>query len=148
SRCKRDFGSPGPRSASPSGSMVLTVSRTSRSSLEDGSRHPAQMSRDIVDRPYIGNRAGSPAGAAGAPCLTCRSALQTRPPPADELSMSVRVVIADDHPLSRTGVREFLQMEDQIEVVGEAADGQELLALLERCPADVALIDTRMPNMG
>jgi len=62
--------------------------------------------------------------------------------------MSIRVVIADDHPLSRTGVREFLQMEDQIEVVGEAADGQELLALLERCPADVALIDTRMPNMG
>jgi DNA-binding NarL/FixJ family response regulator len=62
--------------------------------------------------------------------------------------VSIKVVIADDHPLSREGVRQFLQMEDQIEVVGEAADGAELLALLERCPADVALIDTRMPKVS
>jgi two-component system, NarL family, response regulator DegU len=62
--------------------------------------------------------------------------------------VSIRVVIADDHPLSREGVRQFLQMEDQIDVVGEAADGEELLALLERTPADVALIDTRMPKLS
>jgi len=64
------------------------------------------------------------------------------------LSVTIRVVIADDHPLSREGVRQFLEMEEQIEVVGEAADGEELLSLLERAPADVALVDTRMPKMS
>ena len=39
-------------------------------------------------------------------------------------------------------------MEEQIEVIGEAADGEELLSLLERAPADVALVDTRMPKMS
>ena len=62
--------------------------------------------------------------------------------------MTIRVVIADDHPLSREGVRQFLEMEEQIEVIGEAADGEELLSLLERAPADVALVDTRMPKMS
>jgi len=62
--------------------------------------------------------------------------------------VTIRVVIADDHPLSREGVRQFLEMEEQIEVIGEAADGEELLSLLERAPADVALVDTRMPKMS
>ena len=62
--------------------------------------------------------------------------------------MAIKVVIADDHPLSREGIRQFLQMEGEIEVIGEASDGQELLALLEVCSPDVALVDTRMPGMG
>jgi DNA-binding NarL/FixJ family response regulator len=62
--------------------------------------------------------------------------------------VAIKVVIADDHPLSREGVRQFLQMEDEIEVIGEAADGEELLALLEQCSPDVALVDTRMPKMS
>jgi len=62
--------------------------------------------------------------------------------------VTIRVVIADDHPLSREGVRQFLEMEEQIEVIGEAADGEELLSLLERAAADVALVDTRMPKMS
>ena len=52
--------------------------------------------------------------------------------------MAIKVVIADDHPLSREGIRQFLQMEDEIEVIGEASNGLELLALLERCSPDVA----------
>ena len=63
--------------------------------------------------------------------------------------MRIEVVIADDHPLSREGVRQFLEMEGDIEVVGEASDGLELLSLIERqLPGpDVALVDARMPRM-
>jgi DNA-binding NarL/FixJ family response regulator len=62
--------------------------------------------------------------------------------------VAIKVVIADDHPLSREGIRQFLQMEGEIEVIGEASNGRELLALLETCSPDVALVDTRMPEMG
>ncbi len=63
--------------------------------------------------------------------------------------MRIDVVIADDHPLSRKGVRHFLEMEGDIRVVGEAGDGFELLSLIqEKTPGpDVALVDARMPNM-
>ena len=63
--------------------------------------------------------------------------------------MRIEVVIADDHPLSREGVRQFLEMEGDIEVVGEASDGLELLSLIEQqLPGpDVALVDARMPRM-
>ena len=74
-----------------------------------------------------------------------------RPPAvvADVVGVRIEVVIADDHPLSREGVRQFLEMEGDIEVVGEAADGLELLSLIERqSPGpDVALVDARMPRM-
>jgi two-component system response regulator DegU len=61
----------------------------------------------------------------------------------------IEVVIADDHPLSREGIRQFLEMEGDIEVVGEASDGLELLSLIEQqSPGpDVALVDARMPKM-
>ena len=62
--------------------------------------------------------------------------------------MAIKVVIADDHPLSREGIRQFLQMEDEIEVIGEVSNGKELLALLETCSPDVVLVDTRMPEMN
>jgi len=63
--------------------------------------------------------------------------------------MTIRVIIADDHPLSRDGLRQYLQMEGDMEVVGEAANGRELLALLERThpQPDVAVVDARMPEM-
>jgi two-component system response regulator DegU len=44
----------------------------------------------------------------------------------------ITVVIAEDHPLSREGVRQLLETEYDIDVVGEASDGIELLSLLER----------------
>ena len=63
--------------------------------------------------------------------------------------MRIQVVIADDHPLSREGVRQFLEMEGDIDVVGVASNGVELLSLLEGLSPgpDVALVDTRMPKM-
>ncbi|MEV6667173.1 response regulator transcription factor [Streptomyces nigra] len=59
----------------------------------------------------------------------------------------IRVLLVDDQPLIRTGFRALLDLEDDIEVVGEAADGDEGLALLRELLPDVALIDIRMPVM-
>ena len=61
--------------------------------------------------------------------------------------MVIRVAIADDHSLVRQGLRRYLETAEGIEVVGEAADGVELLALLEDAPAEIALVDIRMPEM-
>jgi CheY-like chemotaxis protein len=57
----------------------------------------------------------------------------------------IRVLLVDDQPLIRSGFRALLDLEDDIEVVAEAADGKEGLALaLEHLP-DVALVDIQMP---
>lgn len=58
----------------------------------------------------------------------------------------MRVVIADDHRVVRDGLRWMLSDHPDIEVVGEAATGQELLDLAADVPADVVLLDVRMPD--
>jgi len=58
-----------------------------------------------------------------------------------------RLVIADDHELSRAGLRAMLTGQRGLEVVGEAANGREALALCRRLQPDLALIDVRMPEM-
>ncbi|MEU1317135.1 response regulator transcription factor [Streptomyces tibetensis] len=57
----------------------------------------------------------------------------------------IRVLLVDDQPLIRSGFRALLDLEDGIEVVAEAADGEEALELAGRHLPDVALIDIRMP---
>ena len=59
----------------------------------------------------------------------------------------IRVAIADDQPLIRTGITLLLRHEPDIEVVGDACDGIEALALVRRERPDVLLIDVRMPNL-
>jgi DNA-binding NarL/FixJ family response regulator len=59
----------------------------------------------------------------------------------------IRVAIADDQTLVRQGIRSLLGLANDIEVVGEAADGEETLALLDRVAADVILLDIRMPKL-
>jgi DNA-binding NarL/FixJ family response regulator len=59
----------------------------------------------------------------------------------------IRVLIADDHPLMRDGLRFMLQPESGIEVVAEAADGAECLAKFREHRPDVALIDLQMPKI-
>ena len=58
----------------------------------------------------------------------------------------IRVVIADDHPLVRAGLRQVLSDEPGIEVVGEAADGDETVAVLRATEPDVVLLDITMPG--
>ena len=58
----------------------------------------------------------------------------------------IRVVIADDHPLVRAGLRQVLADEPEIEVVGEAADGDETVAVLRATEPDVVLLDITMPG--
>lgn len=60
---------------------------------------------------------------------------------------SVRVLIADDHTIVRSGVRLLLSAEPDIDVVGEALDGAEALALTETLRPDVVLMDISMPGM-
>ncbi len=59
----------------------------------------------------------------------------------------IRVLIADDHAVVRQGLRTFLDLQDDIEVVGEAADGEEALAAAERLTPDVVLVDLVMPKV-
>ena len=58
----------------------------------------------------------------------------------------VRVVLVDDHDLLRRGIRTMLETEPDIEVVGEASDGTEALALVEDSVPDVVLVDVIMPK--
>jgi NarL family two-component system response regulator LiaR len=61
--------------------------------------------------------------------------------------MSIRVAIADDHAVVRQGLRTFLELQDGMEVVGEAADGEEAVALVELTAPDVVLLDLVMPRV-
>jgi DNA-binding NarL/FixJ family response regulator len=59
----------------------------------------------------------------------------------------IRVAIADDHAVVRQGLRTFLELQDGMDVVGEAADGEEAVALVERTAPDVLLLDLVMPRV-
>ena len=60
----------------------------------------------------------------------------------------IRVLIADDHAILREGIRALLKTADEIEVVGEASDGQGALDEAERLHPDVVLMDVAMPGLG
>ncbi len=60
---------------------------------------------------------------------------------------TVRILIADDHPIVRDGLKKLLQLEDDFDIVGEAADGREVLEKVQELDPDVLLLDLRMPNL-
>src|SRR6266699_4869049 len=59
----------------------------------------------------------------------------------------VRIVIADDHPIVRDGLKKLLLLEDDFDIVGEAGDGREVLEKVRELDPDVLLLDLRMPNL-
>src|ERR1700758_4190298 len=63
------------------------------------------------------------------------------------MAESIRVLIVDDHAVVREGLRAFLELQDGIEVVGEAADGQEAVAQATSLKPDVILMDLVMPRL-
>jgi DNA-binding NarL/FixJ family response regulator len=62
-------------------------------------------------------------------------------------STPIRVVLADDHDLVRSGIKALLSMVDGVEVIAEARDGQELIKLVESLVPDVVMTDISMPGM-
>lgn len=60
----------------------------------------------------------------------------------------IRVLLADDHTVLRQGTAELLRREPDLEVVGEAADGEQALALSQRLQPDVVVMDIRMPALS
>ncbi len=63
------------------------------------------------------------------------------------MSNPIRVFLVDDHKMVRRGLRVFLSVHDDIEVVGEAESGRDALDTLGKTDADVVLMDLRMPEM-
>ena len=61
--------------------------------------------------------------------------------------MTIRVLVADDHDLVRTGLTMILDAQPDIEVIGQAADGHQAVALARRLKPDVSLFDIRMPGI-
>jgi DNA-binding NarL/FixJ family response regulator len=60
----------------------------------------------------------------------------------------IRVLIADDHPIVRRGLKQILADEPDVAVLGEAQDGQDVLRLIREQPWDVLVLDLNMPGLG
>src|SRR5213075_1448584 len=72
---------------------------------------------------------------------------EVEPKIVEEQGVSIRVLIADDHSLVRQGLRRYLDMAEDIDVVGEASNGEEAIALVEKASPDIVLLDIRMPGV-
>lgn len=62
------------------------------------------------------------------------------------MKLEVRIVIADDHPLMRQGLRQMIETESNLNVIGEARNGSEALQMVEELQPDVAILDVDMPH--
>ena len=62
------------------------------------------------------------------------------------MNQEIRIVIADDHPLMRQGLRQVIEIEPHLKIVGEAVNGSEALAMIEELKPDAAILDVDMPH--
>jgi len=72
---------------------------------------------------------------------------EVRVNPTENRKPMIRILIADDHPIVRDGLRKLLSLEDDFEIVAEANDGREVLDKVQELDPDVLLLDLRMPNL-
>src|SRR5207237_4078457 len=109
------------------------------------------------DRRPAGIRSGGNAGASATLGWRGRRAPRTpgrylghrvHPPGSRQARLGgvIRVVIADDHPVVRAGLRQIVTGQPDMQVAGESADGDGVLAVLAGTPADVLLLDLAMPG--
>src|ERR1044072_46710 len=78
---------------------------------------------------------------------TATELVNDSPESKEKKKTTVRILLADDHPIVRDGLKKLLQLEDDFEVVGEAGDGREVLEKVHELDPDVLLLDLRMPNL-
>jgi DNA-binding NarL/FixJ family response regulator len=64
------------------------------------------------------------------------------------MSEPIRVLIVDDQQLVRDGIKALLEIKDDFAIIGTASNGQEAIDILTHTPADIILMDIRMPGMG
>jgi DNA-binding NarL/FixJ family response regulator len=62
------------------------------------------------------------------------------------MKAEIRIVIADDHPIVRQGLKQVIELEADLRVIGEAGDGNAALTLIEELKPDVAILDVDMPH--
>ncbi|MBI4890764.1 MAG: response regulator transcription factor [Acidobacteria bacterium] len=78
--------------------------------------------------------------------LSNESSINMNPAPENSQT-KIRVIIADDHPIVRDGLKKLLSLEEDVDVVGVACDGRELIEQADQMKPDVILLDLRMPNL-
>ncbi len=108
---------------------------------------PGKGTRITLTAPLGGISPAPPSVATSA----CQPAAQHQVcPPVDvpELEGAIRVLLADDHKVTREGLRRLLGEESDIQIVGEAADGQEAVELAPKLLPDVILMDLSMPQLN
>jgi DNA-binding NarL/FixJ family response regulator len=81
------------------------------------------------------------------PMNTMTAPMKNSQEPREVRKGTIRLLIADDHPIVRDGLKKLLLLEDDFEVIGEAGDGREVLDMVRELDPDVLLLDLRMPNL-
>ena len=103
------------------------------------STSPMPVGNSVVVYFGVFGRTGPVPGEILVPLARARDEIEEQP---------MRVLLADDHALVRAGIRALLERIPKVEVIGEAADGQEALRLIGEQQPDVVLLDLSMPDMG
>ena len=62
--------------------------------------------------------------------------------------MSIKIILADDHTVLRTGLKSLLDQQNDIEIIGEAEDGREVVSLTKKLEPDIVILDIGMPSMN